>query len=638
MGVEIARSFMESYSPVGDIITLGLTILFAVLLNSAYTVKYKNLTIFRIGEVCLALASICDVQYHMIFLRALSAETVPLVYMFRNLTFILLSLVNVLFILYLVNLFQIPEKSRRIYLSLVMTVYLAYVILQCLEGVLHFGFWLDENLVLHHTFDPFAVIYLLLVANAIGLFFIYRNKLVRRMTLTLIRTAVLALIMVVVQTLYGQTSFTTFTYALPLIAVLFLFHYNAYDIVTGMLDAKSFPDYIREEKSKKRRFGLVWLRLLDVTVEQLMDLSEEFYHFTGRYFHNPALFRMRDDKMVMVYEWRSEKDRDRRMVSMLENFGKLYDRFRIDYKIILMDDDPLLQTGEDFMGLSVYMEKHMSDNEVRTSNPRDIGGFQESKVILENLRDIHLKGNLDDERVLAYCQPVLNAEKEAFCTAEALMRLKIPGYGIVPPDDFIPLAEKNGYIHDLTRVILHKTCRFVKNFLARGYELERVSVNVSIAELRMPRFVEDIKDIIRDSGLGYERIALELTETRNETDFAFARSVMEELSQVGIHFYLDDFGTGYSNYDRILGLPIDIIKFDRSMTRMASTDHRTRYLVGSFAHIFRDCGYQVLFEGVEDVQDEELCEEMEARYLQGFKYSRPVPMDELPDFLEREGV
>jgi EAL domain-containing protein (putative c-di-GMP-specific phosphodiesterase class I) len=84
-----------------------------------------------------------------------------------------------------------------------------------------------------------------------------------------------------------------------------------------------------------------------------------------------------------------------------------------------------------------------------------------------------------------------------------------------------------------------------------------------------------------------------------------------------------------------LGLPIDIIKFDRSMTRMASTDRRTRYLVGSFAHIFRDCGYHVLFEGVEDVEDEELCGEMEALYLQGFKYSKPVPIDELPDFLER---
>jgi EAL domain-containing protein (putative c-di-GMP-specific phosphodiesterase class I) len=628
---------MESYSPVGDIITMGLTILFAILLNSAYTVKYKNLTIFRIGEVSLALAAVCDVQYHILFRRYLTPDMVPLIYLFRNLAYILMSLVNVLFIIYLVNLFGIAKKNRRIYLTLIGASFILYVIFQCLESVLRFGFYIDENLELHQNLDPFAIIYLFLLANLIGLFIRYRKKLVHRMTVTLIRTTILALVVAVVQIVFRQTSFTTFSYAIPLISVLFLFHYNAYDIVTGMLDAKSFPDYVADQKKKGKKFGMVWLRLLDVSVEQLLSLTDEFYHFTGRFFHNPTLFRMRDDKMVMVYEYHSEADRDARMVKMLESYGQLYDKFRIDFKIILMDDTPLLATGEDFMGLSVYMEKRMGDNEVRTSNDRDIAGYRESRVILDNLRDIHLKGNLDDERVLVYCQPVLNTENETFCNAEALMRLKIPGYGIVQPDDFIPLAEKNGYIHDLTKIILYKVCVTMKSLLNRGYLLDCVSINVSITEFRMPRFAEDIKDIIRDTGLGFDYIALELTETKNETDFVFVRSVMQELKEVGIHFYLDDFGTGYSNYDRILGLPIDIIKFDRSMTRMASADRRTRYLVGSFSHIFRDCGYHVLFEGVEDVEDEEICGEMEALYLQGFKYSKPVPIDELPDFLERDG-
>ena len=111
------------------------------------------------------------------------------------------------------------------------------------------------------------------------------------------------------------------------------------------------------------------------------------------------------------------------------------------------------------------------------------------------------------------------------------------------------------------------------------------------------------------------------------------KKVMNELHGLGMKFYLDDFGTGYSNFERIIDLPIDVIKFDRSLTLLAGKNLESRYLVGSFSEIFKKSEYQVLFEGVENAEDERICQDMQAHFLQGYKYSKPIPMEQLTEFL-----
>ena len=149
----------------------------------------------------------------------------------------------------------------------------------------------------------------------------------------------------------------------------------------------------------------------------------------------------------------------------------------------------------------------------------------------------------------------------------------------------------------------------------------------------MGSFSDDIIGIIEANGVPYEKIAVELTESRNEKDFKSVKRIMKELQGLGIKFYLDDFGTGYSNFERIIGLPIDIIKFDRSLTILASKNDESRFMVGSFSEIFKKADYQILFEGVEDERDESQCIDMDAMYLQGYKYSKPIPIEQLENFL-----
>jgi len=294
-----------------------------------------------------------------------------------------------------------------------------------------------------------------------------------------------------------------------------------------------------------------------------------------------------------------------------------------------------LRTENEYIGFIRSIHARIPENTVYRVEPDDIRKYRKYEALLGGLADIAAKRDPDDGRVLVYCQPVLNTRTGKYDTAEALMRLRGENGEIVYPDLFIPLAEDNGYIHALTQIILSKVCRAVRDLTREGYGIERVSVNVSAAELRDESFCGDISGIIRESGIPGSRIAIELTESRNERDFLLMKEKIGELKQQGITFYLDDFGTGYSNMERILELPFDIIKFDRSMVLAGAHDKRSEQMLGSLADLFAKLNYSVLFEGVETDNDEQMCREFYASYLQGYKYSRPIPIEGLKEFLEK---
>ncbi len=240
--------------------------------------------------------------------------------------------------------------------------------------------------------------------------------------------------------------------------------------------------------------------------------------------------------------------------------------------------------------------------------------------------------------MLVYCQPVLNILTQKYDTAEALMRLQLPQVGMVYPDQFIPLAEADGCIHTLTEIILHKTCKMIKRLAEAGCRFERVSVNVSAMELKSEGFCRDITGIIQDCGVTGDKVALELTESRSDSDFLLMKSKISDLRAQGIKIYLDDFGTGYSNMERIMELLFDIIKFDRSLVIASGENPRSEKLVESLASMFASLDYSVLYEGVESESDEKLCRDMGASYLQGYKYSRPIPIEKLESYFEKENI
>lgn len=347
------------------------------------------------------------------------------------------------------------------------------------------------------------------------------------------------------------------------------------------------------------------------------------------------LFQVGRGHMMLVVSEKRNPDYARRAQRMFEAFQEEYRRFKYDYKIVYGRSIPEISRKNEYVSFVRSIQRGMEENTVRRVGPDDVRFFNRSEYILRELEDIYQKHDLDDPRMLACCQPVLNIRTHRYDTAEALMRLRLDGLGLVFPDQFIPLAEENGYIHVLTEIILSKTCEELRKLIQAGYDINRISVNVSAIELKEDAFCGDITRILDDKGIPGEKIAIELTESRRDSDFLLMKSKFSQLRERGIKFYLDDFGTGYSNMERIMELPFDIIKFDRSMLLASGSSERSHQIVVSLAHMFAALNYAVLYEGVESDSDEQMCLDMSASYLQGYKYSRPVPITELEEYCEQ---
>ena len=626
--------FYQNYQVAGDIMAVVICIATLFLLNSAYAVKGKNLVVFKRAIILCLLASWTSMGYHMM-VQNITSKNVIGIYICRATSYICLIWVYVCFFIYIRNIVGL-RKSFAMAMNFSIIGVAALVSLWILlTPVTKLGFYIDENLVVHQNYytDIFRYIYSYFSVSVITLLLAYRKNFIGKMFRCICCVMSLSFLLMVIQDHFMNTSFICASFTLPIFMVLFLYHHNSYEVETGMLDHHAFDAYIRD--MQKKNFSAIFVSFPDLTYEKLSDLSTHLFRFNDKYLMDSCSFRLRDNKMVLVYQKERNKNYEKTLGELYDAFMEMFEEKHNDFRMVLMDSVSELNYGEDYIALCEYLERHMPINTVYTCEAVDIKGFLQMKKILRELQDIYTKDDLNDERVKVYCQPVLNTRIGKFTTAEALMRLELPEIGLVYPDQFIGMAERHGYIHVLSKIILHKTCGHIRYFMEHGYEIDRISINFSMQELHMASFSRDITEIIEANGVPFEKIAVELTESRNEKDFKRVKSIIKELQGLGIKFYLDDFGTGYSNFERIIGLPIDIIKFDRSLTILASKNDESRFMVGSFSEIFKKADYQILFEGVEDENDENQCIDMDAMYLQGYKYSKPIPIEQLDSFLEK---
>lgn len=625
--------FYKNYFPAGDIITLALCVVVGLLMHSTYTMKRANLRTYKWANRLVALAAVSSLLYHMT-LSMVNTSNIPLIYFLRGMEYSNLIWAYVCFCIYISNIIELEDKKRKKFYVFVVGSAIPFVVAEFVGPYLQWGFYIDESLQVHQNDgNLFRYAYALYSLTFFSIVFRHRKQMIKKMRVCLGGVMGLSLFIMIGQSLFYQTSYTTVTFALPLITILFLFHYNAYDMNTATLDQYAFDEFL--EDSKDKHYSMVVLSLPNIAHDKMQKLSNDFIRRNNRYFENSYCFRLRNNRIILAYQKERNQNYQETLNFMYQDFMRINETEKNEYRIILMDSPEEFEHGTEALYFCEYMEARMPSSGVVACKAEDVKQFHAFKALFRQLKEISDEGNLDDPRVKVYCQPVLNLKQNKFTTAEALMRLELPGIGILNPDQFIPLLEEQNIIHTFSKIILNKTCKEIKKLVEEGYHLSRVSVNFSVQELQIENFCDEIVKIIRNNAIDMDMIAIEITESRNEKDFMMMKHVLEELKQYGMKFYLDDFGTGYSNFERIIELPVDTIKFDRSLTLLASKDDESKFMVGSFSEIFKRANYQILFEGVESENDEMQCKDMNAQYLQGFRYSRPIPIEQLREFLEK---
>lgn len=626
--------FDHNYVVEGDMVAFLLCLIVNALLRSTYTVKKKNLKIFKTANRLIGIAAVCSMTYHTL-IAYLTKTTVILVYLYRGITYVAMIWAFICLCSYIKNLVEMREKQTKLFRIFIYGIGILFTVAEFVGPFLKLGFYIDENLQVHQNYytDIFRYAYVYYALSLLALLIAYRKRFISKMFKCICTAMLIGFGLMCYQAEFMETSYSAVTFMFPIIAFLFLFHYNSYDEETGTLDQYSFRQYVSEMHEKGKNFSMIFLSLPDISQEKLKCFSKNLLRRNDIFFEGSCCFRLEDNRVVLVYQKEKNTNFDDRNTVLYQEFMRVRDNY--DFYIVMMDSNPELGSAKEYLSYCEYVETRIPINTYKTCTKELFDDYIRLKYIFSNLKDIYEKDDLNDPRVKVFCQPVWNTKTGVFSTAEALMRLELPEIGMVFPDQFIPTAEKHDFIHVLSKIILNKTCQNIKQMEKEGYYIERVSINFSVQELHMECFCKDITSIIENNGISFDKIAIELTETRNEKDFLMMKDVIEQLQKKNIKFYLDDFGTGYSNFERIIGLPIDIIKFDRSLTILASKNDESKFMVGSFSDIFKKADYQILFEGVEDEKDEMQCIDMNAQYLQGYKYSKPIPMEQLKNFLKK---
>ena len=211
---------------------------------------------------------------------------------------------------------------------------------------------------------------------------------------------------------------------------------------------------------------------------------------------------------------------------------------------------------------------------------------------------------------------------------EALIRWDDPDSGLVPPYEFIPVAELSGLIGKIGEWVLATACRQVRDWLDMGFAECNVAVNFSIKQFHQKDLVSRIRAIMQENNLTSDCLVVEVTESTMMEDIKNSMNILHQIKEMGMNIALDDFGTGYSSLEYLKNCPVSHVKIDRSFIADIEASERDATLVKSIVSMAHGMGLKVTAEGVENAEQAELLEDYGCDEFQGFLFSKPVPAAE----------
>lgn len=242
---------------------------------------------------------------------------------------------------------------------------------------------------------------------------------------------------------------------------------------------------------------------------------------------------------------------------------------------------------------------------------------------------------IKNEDFTLYFQPQVNALTNRIVGMETLLRWEHKTLGFIPPFEFIPIAEETGLIIPLGKWILRECMKQVTLWYKKGVEPGILSINLSMIQLQENNFVPDLINMLEETQCKAEWLEVEVTEGQVMKNPEKTIKTLEEISNLGIEIAIDDFGTGYSSLSYLKRLPIDRLKIDRSFIKDIPDDEDDIAISKAIIALAKSLNMQVIAEGVETEEQKKFLLENDCKYIQGYFYSKPVPLKEMEEMIQR---
>lgn len=399
------------------------------------------------------------------------------------------------------------------------------------------------------------------------------------------------------------------------------------DSMTGLFDKQYFDKWIGEKIYRRESFHLLAVDACNMKQinriygtragdQLLIRMAEGFREITG----SMQIFRITGNCFLIVLDSLSDYEKARDSVKEFLQKPFLIENENISFHAAICGIMNAEKLEKEDILLS-YMEYMVS----LVQNTEDTVLIQSDSKILEGFRyeqevEHFLRKAVDEDLFEVYYQPVYSIKNQGFVTLEALSRLRHPTLGMIPPDVFIGIAEKQGLISAVGVLQLRKVCRFIKEHEYIMQKIRNVKFNLSPSELMKPGYSHVLIGIIQEYGLDPEYFQFEITETvATEYSESFCTSI-DDFAEVGIHMCLDDFGSGYANLNAVLRIPFSAVKMDRSLLSGISNDPQAAAFYRSIVMIMQHMGYKVIAEGAETEAEVKLLEKWGVDMLEVYRY------------------
>lgn len=338
------------------------------------------------------------------------------------------------------------------------------------------------------------------------------------------------------------------------------------------------------------------------------DSGDEFHifcHFTSRHTLEARLEKLD----TRISHFISESNPDYR-ISMC--FG-IY---------VVQNINLLIESMGDKAGLAVKKIKGAYSTSFYYYND-DIG----NRILEEQEIENDMQNGLDNEDFIVYIQPKYSLETLQIEGAEALVRWNHPQKGFMPPDAFISVFEKNGFITKLDMFVLNDVCKKLRAWMDKGKVPVVISVNQSRLHLNNPNYLNNLAKILERHKISPEWIELEVTESAFFEDTEKMIETLNKLHDFGFKISMDDFGSGYSSLNMLNKIPVDILKIDKNFFNESSNNERGKKIVGNIISMARDLDMIVVAEGVETKEQVEFLKQTDCGLVQGYYFARPMPIE-----------
>ena len=488
--------------------------------------------------------------------------------------------------------------------------------------------------------------FILRLLNFVYLFFVIiialnnKSKFSKLQLISVVIYTLLTILAIFIQMLFPTALislfFTSITILLIYLSIDNLTDYM--DSITDNYNKAAFMLITARNFSHHKKFNIIGIQIEDITYlnetigyDNLNRLLRQIATFLSSIAPDNYSFRLSGSKMAIIVGGNYKRIVEEIQFRFKHRFTVCDIDINVNYKLTLIQCPSESDNAENALDL-LFDSLDAPNCKPRELNFADKQILQKSKR--EKLLIQELQNAIQKRQFTVFYQPIFSVKQQKYTTAEALVRLPDSSFGFISPDEFIPLAEKNGLIVQIGELVFRTVCDFITKFKLWEKGIEYIHVNISVIQCMQERLYEKLLAIMDEFSVPYRFIQLEVTESAAITSNETLMNNMKKMIEKEVLFALDDYGMGFSNTSNILRFPFNCVKLDKSIIRASCKDTKARKLILHTISMFKDMGINVVAEGVETKEMSEILTKMDCDYFQGFYYSKPISGPDFIKFLE----